>query len=304
MKKAHGIIYAVASAVSFGIVPVFAVIAYNRGANAITTLFLRFLAASVILAGILLVRKTDFRISRKIAGRLAYISVVGYAATCITLFSSYNHISIGLATTLHFVYPAIVAVMSFFIFKEKLGPIKILSLMLSIVGVYILAGSKEASVSMLGAVLSLTSGVFYSIYTIELCRDDIKVMDGLLLTFYVSLFSAASILIYGAFTGELYFNIQPVGLFAILGLAIICTVLGMLAYLVAVQIIGPSDTAILSTFEPVTGVVLGILMFGEKLSYAIAAGSIMVFISVLLFSYSDKKNAAIVETEDLTERGI
>lgn len=299
MKKLHGIIYAVSSAVSFGIVPVFAVTAYNGGANAVTTLFLRFLTAAVILIGILLIRKTDFRISKRIAGRLAYISIVGYAATCITLFLSYNYITIGLATTLHFIYPAIVAVMSFFIFKEKLGFIKILSLVLSVIGVYILAGSKEASVSILGAALSLASGIFYSIYTIELGKEDMKSIDGLLLTFYVSLFSAASIFGYGALTGALQFSIQSVGIAAILGLAIICTVLGMLAYLVAVQIIGPSDTAILSTFEPVTGVVLGILMFGESLSYAVAAGSIMVFVSVLLFSYSDKKNVPDAEVEEV-----
>jgi drug/metabolite transporter (DMT)-like permease len=130
----------------------------------ITAAFLRFFAASLILFGILYVRKVKFVLNRKLFFRIAYISIAGYSATCVTLFSSYNFISIGLATTMHFVYPAIVTVLSIFVFKEKIGKIKITSLVMSILGVYILANSKGSSVSMTGAVLALASRVLFHIY--------------------------------------------------------------------------------------------------------------------------------------------
>lgn len=297
MNKLHGIIYAVSSAIAFGFVPVFVVIAYNGGTNAITAAFLRFSTASLILFGILYARKTKFIISRKLFCRVAYLSIVGYAATCVTLFSSYNFISIGLATTMHFVYPAIVTVLSFFVFKEKIGRIKIISLVMSIAGVYILAGSGQTAVSITGAVLALVSGGFYSIYTIELGREDIKSIDGLLLTFYVSLFSAASTFIYGAAARSLKFDLQPSGIMAVLGLTLVCTVFAILAYSRAVRAIGPSNTALLSTFEPVTGVIMGMLIFGERLSYTSAAGCFLILLSVLLFSYNSKKQAS--DTEDI-----
>ena len=301
MKKIHGMIYAVSSAVAFGFVPLFAVITYSGGTNAITAVFLRFFAAALILFGILYVRKTKFILSRKLFGRIAFLSIAGYAATCVTLFSSYNYMSIGLATSLHYIYPAIVTVMSLFIFKEKIGGIKILSLIMSIVGVYILAGSKETAVSMTGVALALASGGFYSLYTIELGREDIKSIDGLLLTFYVSLFSAASTFIFGAATRSLRLDIQPIGILSVLGLALICTVFAILAYSRAVNIIGPSDTAILSTFEPVTGVALGIFVFGERLNYSLAAGSFLIILSVLFFSYTERKQASDIEVVGVSQ---
>jgi drug/metabolite transporter (DMT)-like permease len=240
----------------------------------ITAAFLRFFAASLILFGILYIRKIKFALNRKLFFRIAYISIVGYSATCVTLFSSYNFISIGLATTMHFVYPAIVTVLSLFVFKEKIGKIKITSLVMSILGVYILASSKGSSISMTGAILALVSGGFYSLYTIELGKEDIKSIDSLLLTFYVTVFSAASIFIFGAATRTFKFNMQPSGMISILGLALICTTFAILAYSKAVQLIGPSDTAILSTFEPVTGVIMGIVIFGERLSLASATENV------------------------------
>lgn len=286
MNKVHGIIYAISSAIAFGFVPVFAVIAYNGGANAINAVLLRFFGASLMLLGVLYYRKIKLRVSRRLFYRLAYLSIIGYAATCVTLFLSYKYISIGLATTMHFIYPAIVTVLSLFVFKEKVEPVKMTSLALSIAGVYILAGSKEAAVDIRGAALAIVSGVFYSLYTIELGKEEIKEMDGLLLTFYVSSLSSAAIFIYGAATGNLIFGLNLSGLLAVLALALICTVFAILAYYKAVQSIGPSDTAILSTFEPVTGVIMGIVIFGERLSLTTAMGSFLIIFSVLLFSYS------------------
>ena len=297
MNKVQGIICAVSSAVAFGLIPVFAVLAYNGGTNAITTAFLRFLTASLLLMGILRYRKVKLRISKKLLGRLAFLSIIGYSATCVTLFMSYNYIPIGLATTMHFVYPAIVTILSFFVFKEKMEPVKIFSLIISIIGVYILAGSKGTAINLKGVILALSSGVFYSLYTIELGKEEIKAIDGLLLTFYVSLLSTVSIFIFGAATGNLMFTLQLPGVLAVLGLALICTVFAILAYFKAVQAIGPSDTAILSTFEPVTGVIMGIVVFGEKLSLTAAIGSFFIIASVLLFSYN--RNIKTQENEVL-----
>ncbi|MGE5633545.1 MAG: DMT family transporter [Caulobacteraceae bacterium] len=289
MSRVRGIIYAVSSAVAFGFIPVFAKFAYSGGAGTATVAFLRFFLASLMLLGILLVRKVELRFNKRQLARLVYISVIGYTATCLTLFSSYKFIAIGLSTTLHFTYPVAVAILSYFIFKERMDSIKIVSIVLSIGGVYILAGSKGSSIDIRGVILALISGLFYSIYTIEIGREDIKAMDSMLLTFYVSLFSSAAIFIYGAAVGDLSFRIKPYSILAIFGIAVVCTVFALLAYSSAVKIIGSSDTAILSTFEPVTGVILGILIFAERLNMVTAAGSTLIIVSVLLFSLSRKK---------------
>ena len=292
-NKVLGIIYAVSSAISFGFVPVFAVIAYNAGTNAVTVLFFRFLIASLILAGILRCRKIELKVDKKLLGRLAYIGIVGYAATTITVFLSYNYIPIGLAMTLHFIYPAVVAVLSFFIFKEKMPALKIIALAISIIGVYILAGDTGSSVDLKGVALALASGILYSLYTIEIGKEKLMAMDGLLITFYVSLFSAVSFFIFGAATRNFMISMQLPAVLGILCLALICTVFGILAYNKSIQMIGPTYAAIFSTSAPITSVIMGIILFSEKLSMTSAIGSIMVIASVLLFSYD--KNAKTEE---------
>lgn len=301
MNRIKGIIYAVSSAVAFGTIPFFAVNAYEGGINSITTAFLRFFIASVIIYCILRYRKTPMKVGKKLFGRLSFLSIAGYAATCITLFMSYSYIPVGLATSLHFTYPAIVTVLSVFILKEKMHLTKAVSLVLSIAGVYILAGSGEAAAGLKGVISALASGMFYSLYTIELARTEVKAMEGLLLTFYVSVFSSAAILLFGAATGSLVFILKPQVIMAAMGLALVCTVYAILAYYKAVQIIGPSDTAILSTFEPVTGVLLGIAAFGEKLSVTVAAGSLLIIISVLIFSYSSNVRVSEDKASDASE---
>ena len=300
-NKVLGIIYAVSSAVSFGFVPVFAVIAYNAGTNAVTVLFFRFLIASLILAGILRCRKVELKVDKKLLGRLAYIGIVGYSATTITVFLSYNYISIGLSMTLHFIYPAVVAVLSFFIFKEKMPALKIIALAISITGVYILAGDTGSSVDLKGVALALASGILYSLYTIEIGKEKLMAMDGLLITFYVSLFSAVSFFIFGAVTRNFMFSLQLPAVLGILGLALISTVFGILAYNKSIQMIGPTYAAIFSTSAPITSVIMGIILFSEKLSLTSTIGSIMVIASVLLFSYDKNEKTKEDKSSDASQ---
>ena len=301
MNKVQGIIYAISSAVAFGLIPAFAVLAYSGGINAISTAFFRFFIATLILYGIIRSRRISLAIDKKTFGRLLFLSIAGYAATCITLFLSYVYIPISLAITMHFTYPALVTLLSFFILKEKMGTVKIISLLLSVAGVYILSDPGNAAINIKGVILALASGVFYSIYTVELAREEIKKMNGLALTFYVSLFSAASIFIYAGATESLVFTAKASVILPLLGIAIICTVFAILAYYKAVQTIGPSDTAILSTFEPVTGVLLGILAFGEKLSLSSALGSALVIMSVLLFSINKNNKSEMRKITEASE---
>ncbi|MDD3704945.1 MAG: DMT family transporter [Clostridiaceae bacterium] len=296
-----GIFYAVSSAVSFGFVPVFAVVAYNAGTNAVTVLFFRFLIASAILAGILRYRKVELKVSRKLFSRLAYVGIAGYAVTCITLFVSYNYISTGLAMTLHFIYPAVVAVLSFFIFKEKMPALKIIALAVSIIGVYILAGNIGSSVDLKGIALALASGILYSIYTIEIGKEELMALDGLLITFYISFLSAVAIFIFGTATHNLIFTLKLPAVLGILALALVCTVFGILAYNKSIQLIGPTYAAVFSTVAPITSVILGIIIFDESLSKTAAIGSFMIIASVFLFSYNKKVKTAETEIVDVSK---
>lgn len=287
MKKIYGVILTMASALAFGFMPIFAKIAYDEGATPETTLFLRFFLSALMLFLYFIIARKNFKIPKEMYPKVLIIGMVGYGGTCMTLFSSYKYISVGLATILHFIYPAVVTIMEVLIYKEKIRVNKVLSLVFSIAGVYTLIGLSSMKLNAVGVFLALFSGVFYSICILQLGHSSVRKIDTIVITFYLSLFSSLSILIYGAFTGGLNFNIGPVGYLASLGLSGICTVAAFIALNMGVRIIGSSNAAILSTLEPITGMLLSALIFGESITMSVAIGSILILISVYMVLKKD-----------------
>lgn len=278
-RMTQGIIYAILSAVAFGLLPIFATYAYRSGANAITVVLLRYLFSVIILLAYFLLRNIDFKVDRDMLIRLIFSGIVGSAATSLTLFLSYQYISVGLATILHFIYPAVITLLSYLIFKESLTRGKAIALLLSIAGVYTLIGFNSIELHPVGVILALISGVFYSIYVLQIGYTQIKNIDSIVLIFYVSLFSSIGTFIFGIFTKTLYFQMQPDFVLSIVALAL-ASIFGLFTFARAIKRIGSSNASILSTFEPITSIILGSILFNEKLTFNIMIGSILIIISI------------------------
>ena len=116
MSKYKGIIFAILSSISYAIMPVFAKIAYNNGSTPTTTLFFRFLITAIVLFLYTVVRKENIKVSKKQFLILFFTGFIGYTLTTELLFLSYDYLSIGLATTLHYIYPAVVCILSYFLY--------------------------------------------------------------------------------------------------------------------------------------------------------------------------------------------
>jgi len=122
----------------------------------------------------------------------------------LTLTLSYNHMSTGLATTIHFIYPVAVMLGSVFFYHEKIEKIKIFSLILSLAGMYFLIGFNSLeSTSIIGVLLALFSGFSYAYYIITIARGRIKEMNPFVLVFYVSLFTSYILFVISIFMGKL-----------------------------------------------------------------------------------------------------
>jgi len=65
-------------------------------------------------------------------------------------------------------------------------------------------------------------------------------------------------------------------------LAVSASFIGVLGYQVGVKCIGPQNTAILSTFEPITSVILGILVYQESFSLRTLFGCLCILSSVVI----------------------
>ncbi|GAA0123573.1 DMT family transporter [uncultured Clostridium sp.] len=302
MRKINGVIYAMLSSIGFGFMPIFTKIAYNNGLNPVTVVALRFLVASILLLGYFIIFKVNFKINKKQFIILMIIGVLGYSTTALTLFLSYNYIAVGLATTMHFIYPALVTILSFIIYKEKLSKYKIISLVLSLIGIYVLVGVDIGGISLKGSCLALFSGLSYATCVVSMGNKALDGLDNKIITFYLSVFSAIAMLFYGGIKGELITIFNIYSILAVLGVSIISTILAIILFLHGVKIIGTSNAAILSTFEPIVGVIMGIIIFKEVLTKELFLGSILIISSVIILSCSVNNKSMEIEEEQAEER--
>ena len=212
------------------------------------------------------------------------IGVFGYTLTSYSIFTSYNYISVGMATIILYTYPAIVTLLSYVIYKEKLYIRKVISLIISLIGIFILIDKGSVNFNLKGLILSGMAALLYSFYVLCTSHKETKAINSYLLTFYISCASAVVMFFLGLSSGNLTVNFSFYGLVAILLIAVISIVVALMAFLEGVRIIGPSKASIFSTIEPIVALILGIIILKEPISASIIVGSIMVVVSVLILT--------------------
>jgi len=207
----------------------------------------------------------------------------------LTLSLSYNYMSTGLATTIHFFYPVVVMACLIFFYNEKIDKRKIFSLILSLAGMYFLVGFDSlGSTSITGVLLSLFSGFFYAYYILIVAHGNIIEINSFVLIFYISLFNSYILFAISIFMGKLEISYTFKGIVSTVLVALIANLIGMVSFKAGIKSIGPSTAAILSTFEPITSLILGILIFREILSWYHIVGCILIITSATIVAFRKK----------------
>lgn len=286
--KHKGVIAVIISAVVFGSMPLMAKIIYREGGNPITLTLLRFLLILPFLY--ILIKKNDnltLKLTKEELKKLTIIGVMGYATTPLLLYSSYNHIPSGMATTIHFVYPVLVILGCILFYKEKTSHIKRVSVLLCLLGV-ILFFDGNGDINIIGIILSFASSITYAFYTIYFEKSGLKNMSVLKSTFYLCIIAAIFTFIFGMVTKSLTINIKPLGWIMSIALSLIVGLGGASLFQIGVKIIGSQNTAILSTFEPITSVIIGVLILNEGFGIKTVLGVLLIVIAVVLISVFEK----------------
>lgn len=281
MKRFKGILFALISSTTFGLVPFFSINLLDEGIHAYSILTYRFGIGALILGNIALLRGQSFRITRQEAVNLFALGFL-YALTSLGLILSYQYIPSGVATTIHFLYPVVVTGIMVLLFKEKRSPVLMLCALISLLGVGLLSWNGGESLSREGILLVLMTVVTYALYIVGVNKSDVCRIDSLPLTFFVLLNATAVLFAYASLTH----GIQPLptgraALNAVL-LALIPTVISNLTLVLAVKNVGSTVTAILGSMEPVTAVVVGICYFHEAFNGRYAAGLVLIIAAVTL----------------------
>lgn len=278
----RGTICGVAAAVFYGTNPLGAMNLYHDGITAYTTLFFRFGIAAVMLAVMMLVQRRSFALTRRELLTLIPLGIL-MGTSSATLYISFNHMDVGIASTLLFVYPVMVAVIMAAFFREKVTAATVISILLSLAGISLLNKSGDgSSLSVLGVTLVMLSSLSYAIYIVVVNKSNLR-LSSVKLTFYVLLFGLIPILgVTFATGGTLQMLVTPRQWIYSTQLALMPTVLSLVLMVVAVHDIGSTPTAILGAIEPITAVAIGVVCFDEAFTPRLAAGIVLILTAVLL----------------------
>lgn len=280
--KVKGYLLGIVAAASYGMNPLFTLPLYKAGMSPDSVLFFRYLFAIPILGGMLLWRGRNFKVKRREMPPFIMLGLL-FALSSLTLFQSYNYMEAGIASTLLFVYPIIVAVIMATVFNEKISKQTVLCILMAVSGIALLYRSDDGTtLSLMGTLLVFASAISYAIYIVGINKTSLRSVATLKVTFYVivlgTLLFACRLLIIKDFKvptmseWHLWSNL--------LCLAIFPTALSLLCTTSAIQYIGSTPTAILGALEPVTAVIIGVCVFGETITSRIVIGLLLIIISV------------------------
>lgn len=278
--KAKGYILGSIAAASYGMNPLFALPLYKAGMDPDSVLFFRYLFAIPLLGIMIKARGRSLKIQRKETFPLIIMGLL-VALSSLTLFLSYNYMAAGIASTLLFVYPIMVALIMAMVFKEKLALQTIVCMLLALGGIGLLYKSEDGStLSLIGTLLVFASSLSYAIYIVGINQTSLKNVATLKVTFYVLLFGLSLFVARLLYSGVLNTPDQWYLWANLLALAVFPTAISFLCTTGAIQYIGSTPTAILGALEPVTAIFFGIAVFGESLTVRESFGLVMIIVAV------------------------
>ena len=268
--------------ITYGLNPLFAKPLMNAGASTEAILLFRYGIAVILLGAYLLLKKENFRITLKQAGVLLSLGLL-YTASSTFLFEAYKYIASGLATTLVFLFPAMVAIIMVFLKVVPSWPVW-LSIAATFAGVMIMTGGAGTeTVNPLGVWFSIASAFVYALFIVIINKSKvISSIPNSLLTFYAlltgtfffigrCLFSGADLMA-GIDGGMAWCNL--------IGLAVLPTIVSTASLAVATRNIGATKASVLGVFEPITAILVGTMVFGEALTPNIIAGILISIVAV------------------------
>ena len=289
-----GLFYAAISSASFGFSPLFSLALIAAGLSNFDVLSYRWLTAAVVLVIYAACKKKTLKLnSFDEVWRVVLLSALR-SITSITLLIGYANIASGVASTINFMYPVIVALCMMIIFREDRAWINVIAIFLSILGVYLMANGDgvlvEGGNTGLGLTGSLISAITFAAYYIVMKKTKADKIEVVKFTTWIMLLSAiyfiaAALIIDGRITIVTDFK----SWMNILGLGLWATMVSNFTGVKAIRRISPTLTSILGALQPLTAVVLGVVFLDEHLGISTISGIVLILAAVTMIVLHQRK---------------
>ncbi|QHC84207.1 hypothetical protein AS589_05085 [Empedobacter brevis] len=280
--KFKGYAYGLISSISYGLIPLFILPIKQANFSIDTTLFYRFFFSALIVGVYLFAKKQSFRVYSK---QIPVLIVLGllYGISADALFLGYDYLSAGIASTLLFVYPLIVAIIMVVFFKERITISTIAAIAFVLAGIFLLSFKDgQFKLNPIGLGIVFISALGYGLYIITVNKSSVREIKGFTLSFYSFLFTTIYYAIKMLIQKESFILPSLELTFNFFTFAFVTTVISSIALIFAIKNIGSTATSILGASEPVVAVAVSVIIFGENFSMSLALGIFMIIFGVTL----------------------
>lgn len=235
--------------------------------------------------GIFLYNRDLLRIRLKDLWCFVGTGIVSLTFFNICYFTTIERTSLSVAAILLYTAPAMVMVMSAFLFREKFNAKKGAAILLAFVGCVFVTGvlSEGASLDPIGILIGLCSGFGYALYSIFGRFAIQRGYHSLTITFYTFLLSGVACLFFIK-PQHLMTAVQetPVVIPLMIGFAFVGSVLPYILYTLGLTGMESGRASIIASVEPVVATIIGFIIFHESLTFLGILGVILVLGSIVL----------------------
>jgi len=292
MQQRTGALLVLASAVAFGVMPIFGKLSFEAGIGVATLLFVRFAIATPVLWATVIFRGALPRDRGPVLRALA-LGAVGYAMQAGLYFLALQRMDASVLSLILYSYPALVTGAAILLRRESASRRRLVALVTASGGlVLVLAGAGVGSLDLAGCAFGAGAALTYTTYI--LVSDGVtKTLDPLPLAALVSTGAMVTLGLVAAGTGGLDFGFDTIG-WLWLGLAgMISTVAAVVLFFSGMSRVGPSTAAILSTLEPPVTVALVFVTFGEALGLVQLLGAVAVLGAAVIVNVPVRQPATL-----------
>lgn len=283
-RQVTGIINGAIAAASYGTNPLFGLPLYAGGIGVNSVLFYRYaIAVGIYYLWLKFHKKISLKITLAEFWPLLFLGLF-FSLSSLTLFMAFQYIEAGIACTILFIYPVLVAILMWLFFKEKMTKTVISSIILTSIGIVLLyKGKPDMDLNIQGVGLVLLSAILYALYIIGVKNiKTVKHIKSDKLSFYVMLFGLLVYIFNLKFCTELQLIDKPLLWLCAIALALFPTIISLETITISIKLIGSTKTAILGALEPLTAIFFGVLFFQEHLTLRIITGVILILTGVIL----------------------
>ena len=273
-----GIALALAAAIAFALANTSASLAYQSGSNPLTVAAFRFVLPAAVLVVWLRLGGIPLGLSKR-SGWIAVALGIVTAIYTWALLSAIGMIPLALAVLVFYLFPLIATVILGICGWEKLGWRKIAAIVLAFVGLTLALDVTGGNLNIIGVTLAFVAALGLGTVIVVSSRV-IRAGDSRPVTLYMATAAGVLLIAYCAAAGEFVLPRTGLGWAGFIGAAAFYA-FAMIAFYIALSMIGPVQVSLMSYAEPVVAAGLGVTLLGEALAPMQVAGIALVVVALV-----------------------